>query len=497
MRLRTKLLAATALVVSFGMVDQAYAISLKDAVNLVLTTNPEVGVTVKDRRAIDYELRQARGLYYPQIDVTYQAGPEYSENDSVDFGNDREGPHDHGRGLFRRDGRVTLSQLLFDGFATDSEVERQQSRVVSAAHRIQDQSQVSALDAVQAYIDVLRHRDRVKVAQDNIQAHLMTLGLVQKRAELGGGNIADVRQAEARLATARTSLKQIEGDLRESEATFERVIGQPASNLESVELLPSALAPTVEAAVTRGIDRNPRVRLAKADIDVAEAEIRQMEAPFYPDLRLQLSGATATDVNGIEETTYNAAAQVVATYNLYRGGIDEARVKEAKERRSEALERLRLQQRQVAEEVRISWSQWQTQTNRVGTLTDQVTANQRTRDVYLQQFDIGQRSLLDLLDSTNELFLAKEGLVNANYLRLFANYRILASTGELVQTLGVSFPTEGTPAELDYNAAGQALPKAGTITPAGKPTANAAPAKPATAAPVSSQPLKQPTPPTP
>jgi adhesin transport system outer membrane protein len=140
----------------------------------------------------------------------------------------------------------------------------------------------------------------------------------------------------------------------------------------------------------------------------------------------------------------------VARYNLYRGGADLARVREFKWRKAEAQEQLRVQERNVAEDVRLSWSARDTQRNSIQTLTDQVEANQNTRDVYAQQFDIGQRSLLDLLDATNELFLSKNDLITANYEELFANYRILASQGQLVQALGVSFPTEATPGEAEF-----------------------------------------------
>jgi adhesin transport system outer membrane protein len=104
----------------------------------------------------------------------------------------------------------------------------------------------------------------------------------------------------------------------------------------------------------------------------------------------------------------------------------------------------------VAEDVRLSWSARDTQRNRISTLTDQVEANQNTRDVYAQQFDIGQRSLLDLLDATNELFLSRNDLITANYEEVFANYRILASQGQLVQSLNVAFPTEATPGEVEF-----------------------------------------------
>jgi adhesin transport system outer membrane protein len=419
--------------------------SLKDAVGLVIATNPEVGVTVKDRRAIDYELRQARALYYPQIDIRLDAGAVYGENQTTDLEGD-----DDGRWEDQRDAQVTLQQRIFDGFEASSEIERQKQRIVSAGHRVQDQGQVSALDATQSYLDVLRHTERAANAEENVRAHEDTLSLVQRRAELGGGNVADVRQAEARLATARTNLTEIQGDLRDARAVFQRVIGVEAQDLEAVTFEGAMLAATEEESVARGLSTNPKVLLAQADVRVADAEIDKEAAPLYPRLDLEVIGNNNRHNQSIEETTYNATFLLVARYNLYRGGADLARVREFKWRKAEAQERLRVREREVAEDVRLSWSARDTQTNRVATLTDQVEANQNTRDVYAQQFDIGQRSLLDLLDSTNELFLSKNDLITAKYEELFANYRILASQGELVQAFGVAFPTEATPGETEF-----------------------------------------------
>ena len=81
---RSALLLGAALGVVLGVSGSAQAMSLKDAIQLVLTTNPEVGVVAKDRRAVDQELRQAWGLYFPQIDVKLDGGPEWTESGSVD-----------------------------------------------------------------------------------------------------------------------------------------------------------------------------------------------------------------------------------------------------------------------------------------------------------------------------------------------------------------------------------------------------------------------------
>jgi adhesin transport system outer membrane protein len=87
---RTSLLLGTALLTGIaGFAGAASAMTLQEAVGLVISTNPEVGVTIKDRRAIDYELRQARALYYPQIDIRLDAGIDFSENETTDTGNAR------------------------------------------------------------------------------------------------------------------------------------------------------------------------------------------------------------------------------------------------------------------------------------------------------------------------------------------------------------------------------------------------------------------------
>jgi adhesin transport system outer membrane protein len=206
-----------------------------------------------------------------------------------------------------------------------------------------------------------------------------------------------------------------------------------------------------EASVAKALESNPKVSLAKADVKVAAAEIDLNAAPLYPSLNFEAIGNVNNHNNGREERTHSATFLLVGRYNLYRGGADMARVREFKWRKAEASEQLRVNEREVAEDVRLSWSSRDTQRLAVSTLSDQVAANQSTRDVYAQQFDIGQRSLLDLLDATNELFLSKDELITATYEELFANYRILASQGDLVQSLNVAFPIEATPGEVDYD----------------------------------------------
>ncbi|WP_374381775.1 TolC family outer membrane protein [Dongia sp.] len=453
-RITKALLLGAVVGTTFGVgINGAQAMSLKEAIQLVVTTNPTVGEQVKNRRSIDHELRQARGLYLPQIDAEFNAGPEFSENGGTDHPDAtlNQRPHDKGRVLFTQNAQISLQQPIFDGGNIDSQVEKQIGRIRSQAERIQDEAQVQSLDAVQVYLDVLRHTERVTNAEENVRAHEEILGLVQKRAELGGGNIADVRQAEARLATARSSLIQIQGDLRNAQATFQRVIGQPAADLQPVMTDSDMPIPAdVEQSVARGLQVNPKVLLEKHDIQVAESDLDIEESVFWPQVELRLTGNTAQHANGREDNTYNAAALVNIQYNLYRGGADIARSKEFKEHINEQLEQLRQREREVEEDVRVSWADRQTQQESIANLEKQVDANQQTKDVYQQQFDIGQRGLLDLLDAANDLFLSKDDLISSRSFETFANFRIVAAQGELVQYVGAQMPAEATPDEVNY-----------------------------------------------
>jgi adhesin transport system outer membrane protein len=430
-----------------GMSSAAQAMSLKDAIQLVLTTNPDVGVVAKDRRAIDQELRQAWGLYFPQIDVKLDAGPEWTESGSVDHPPTYldQGPHDGGRWLVREDAQVTLQQRLFDGFEAAAEVQRQKARQNSAAERVQDQAEVSALDAVEQYIAVLRDQARLKNADENIKKHEDTLALVQKRAQLGGGNVADVSQAQARLQTAHSTYTDIQGQLRETQTKFLQIVGVPASDLEDVTGSDFSRVPeNVDLSVQKGLENNPKIRLAKHDVERSEAEVREQTASMYPHLNFEAVGSLNRFNSGLEEVDHNAQFLLVLRYNLYRGGADLARIKEFKQRRSEALEQLRVREREVEQDVRSSWAARQTQQERIDLLGKQVQANQDTYSGYVQQFDIGQRGLLDVLDAANELFISNDQLIQAQDEEVFAEFRILASQGQLVESAGLTYPVEGT-----------------------------------------------------
>lgn len=419
------------------------AASLEDSILMALKTNPDVGVVQANRKAIDQELRQARALYLPSIDLRAAAGPQYTNSLATRERGTRPEGADASSTLLRMESQLTLTQMLFDGYATTSEVERQRARTDSAAYRVDEAAEFIALDAIEVHLDVLRNEILVDQARDNLLAHQRILGRVRQGEQQGSGSIADVRQTEARLAAASNVLATAIGNLRDAQARYIRVTGAAADDLEGSAAPIFALPEGPETAAAKAATGSPTVRIARADIDVAKAELKGSRAGYYPRFDLEMGTAANRQIDGIVGSDVQAEALVVMRYNLFRGGGDIAREREAFSRISESRYGLRKARLEAEEQARLSFNALMTARSRVDALIAQKRANVATRDAYAEQFDLGRRSLLDLLDAENEYYLARSSLTTAEFTETFAVYRVLAVIGDLLPTFEIDRPKEG------------------------------------------------------
>lgn len=423
---------------SCWLVPSADARSLRESVENAVYTNPDVVEVQADREAVDQELRQARALYFPSLDLRAAAGPEYT-NSPATRATEEDGSSST---LLRLESQVTLTQSLFDGFARSSELERQLARVDSASRRVGEAAEFVGLDAVEVHLDVLRNQAIAAFAEENLEQHRVILNQVRRLVDQQVGSIADVRQAEARYAAAETALARSNGDLRDAVAAYVAVVGVPPSQLEDSAPPREALPTGPEDAAERAASSNPSVKIAFADVDAVQAELQGARSGFYPSLDLEMGAGANQNLDGIRGGDVDAQALLVMRYNLFRGGGDVAREREAFARVKEAQAVLARIQRDAREDARISYNALLTSQARVESLQRAADAQLATRNAYRQQFDLGQRSLLDLLDAENELFLARVQLTTAVYTEIFAVYRVLSAVGDLLAELDVQPPRE-------------------------------------------------------
>ncbi len=414
----------------------AQAISVTEAIEVALSTNPDIGIVASNREAVDQELRQARGLYLPQIDVSAGYGTGFIDDISVrNDGNEprTQNPHEV---------ILTLQQRLFDGFEASSTVEREQSRVESAASRVLENSEVLALDVIGAYLEVLRTRELVKLAERNLEVHIDILESLKARLSGGGGSRADVTQTEVRVSRARATLTTNFNLLRDAEASYTRIVGQFPNDLSSPEAPSDALPANLDDAVDLAIRNNLTTKIFEADVDTAEAEITLAEVPLYPSLSIEGITEYNDDLTGTQAYEFNNTLMLRVNWNLFRGGIDRAARQEAINRLNESKNRRWRAQLESEREMRQSWFALEANRESVTDLENAVRFSRETRDAYVQQFEVAQRTLLDVLDAENELFVSASELVTAQTNEVLATYRVLAVSGALMTTLGIVPPEQ-------------------------------------------------------
>jgi adhesin transport system outer membrane protein len=416
----------------------ANADTLQEAVDATVKTNPDVLAATHERQAVSKEVDQAKAGYYPTLDLAVGTGWEMTDNPST---------RASGRGevhLNRDEASLNLRQMLFDGFETPNEVDRQEARTNSRAFGVYSAAENTALDAVLAYHNVLRQQKLVELAQTNLEAHQRTHDQIMLRAERGVGRKADMEQSLGRLALAEANLKSEQANLRDAETAYIRVVGMPPSSLSLPDSPISMLPASVDEAIATAIENHPTLRLANYDVESAQAQHATAKAPFYPDLHFELGTRADHDIDGQEGKDKDITAMLRLRYNLYNGGRDSARREETAFLINQAAEIRNNTHRQVEESVRLSWNAWQTLNAQMPAREQHVQSSEKARDAYQQQFSLGQRTLLDLLDSENEVFRARTALVNTKYDELYAMYRILNSMGMLLQGLNVELPEAAT-----------------------------------------------------
>jgi adhesin transport system outer membrane protein len=427
---------------SMGFAAQSQAATLSETIQHSITTNPDVLQAASNRRAIDNELNQANGLYRPQIDFEAAVGPEYSRN-STTRARAARGSGSAGVWMRRATSSLTLQQKIFDGFASKSEQERQAARVDAAAARVVERSEFLALDVAQSYLDVLRNTDIVEQAVQNVESHRRIEDEVRTRVDAGESGVGDLQQAEARVASSRATLVETQRDLEQSIISFRRFVGQEPDDLSRPALNEASIPANVDAAVETTLSQNPTLNLSRADIDVSRAELSASNSNLWPTLDLELIANRNHNTDGTRGPNHDFTGMVVLNYNLYRGGIDVANKSEFHERLAESRERFLHLRRLAEEEVRQSWNVMVKARARAEALADEVLANAQVVATYRQEFEIGQRDLLDLLDSENELFNARVRHMTSDYSAQFNAYRLMAAMGGFIKEMNVSIIEEG------------------------------------------------------
>lgn len=410
---------------------------LVNAARKAVITNPEVQARWHNFTASGNERDVARAGYFPRADLTAQTGRNSLVRPDI-------GAQDYGRNGVG----LTLSQMLFDGFFTKNEVSRLGYAKLTRYYELVEISENTALEAMRAYADVARQTELVEQAKLNYMEHQSTSQLIGERADAGVSRRVDLEQATGRSALAESNLLTEISNLHDVTARYLRIVGErPAQNLPRLpeKMMLTGLPASALESLNQGLVASPTINAAYENVRASKAQIQSNRAAYYP--RFDVRAGQSFDLNGnqvIYGDSRNAFIELLMTYNLFRGGSDMAREKQAIELQYQARDLQEKACRDVRQTLAIAYNDMLRLTEQLNYLEQHRLSTEKARQAYRQQFEIGQRTLLDMLNTQNEYFEASRAYINARYNHIIAQARTLSSMGRLTAALGVSRPDQPT-----------------------------------------------------
>lgn len=412
--------------------------SLEQSVEAAINHNPEVGAMFHDFQSSVEDKNIARAAFLPEVNAEGWVGREWRGSTSSS-----------GSSNWSRHGyTITLNQLVYNGFQTRNRVLQLGLERLSDYYELLATVDQVAFEAAEAHIDVLRYRELERLAKENYQMHLSTQDHIDERQRSGVGRGVDSEQSKGRLALAQTNLMIESGSLNDIMQRYQRLTGYAAPEIMDAPPSVAADIPFDAENFTASLRQNPTLLSKQALTQAAKSGVDVAKGNFSP--KLELRGSTGKDNNRIsgQSDAHASNIELRASYNLYRGGADSARLRQTVAQNYAARDVRDYTCRNMQQELNVAWNGIVRLREQIPFLEEHEMTTSRVRVAYMQQFQIGERSLLDLLDTENELFEARRALVNARHDLQQVEMRWLMYSHQLLSALGLAQPYQEQPEEV-------------------------------------------------
>lgn len=420
----------SSLVISLVASVNLNALTLNEALDDALTTNPVVLERLKNYDKTIYDLKIAKSEYAPTLDLISKMGYKYNyDRTPASSTFSRDGYHMYQNSL-------VLTQNLFKGFGTKYKVEYEEARVMAAAYNYVEKTNDIAFNVVKNYLNVLKFKELHTLEKENI---LLTQDILDKTKELsdgGSGLLSDVKKVDSSLQLAEFNLLTQENNLMDAEFNLGKILGKKVNQGElSMPTFNFKLPATIDEATLHSTEYNPSMIVSDYNIKTSKQALKESKSAFSPTVDFEFAYNFDRNTGDTEEHNRNYTALVVFKQNLYRGDADINNVNKNKLNVMQEYEAQREIKRQIIEGLQLSWSAYTMIEKQLVFLNSYKEQSKATLDLYRAEFEDGTRTLIDLLTAQDDYISSRSKIINASYDLLFAKYRILDAMGEMVNTL--------------------------------------------------------------
>jgi outer membrane protein len=439
--LKRFLLTCSILATGGIVANGASAESLEEALIKAYQSNPTLEAGRASLRATDEQVSQALSNWRPNVSLSGEAG--FRDLDTDQNGTETDNsltPYTVG---------AEVVQPLYRGGRTVAETDRAEARISAARAALRSSEQDVLLQVATAYFNVLRDTAVVELNQNNVRVLERQLEATRDRFSVGEVTRTDVSQAEARLAGSKADLISAQGNLANTRAQYERLVGNKPDNLEIPNPL-SGLPTSVTDVLAIAQEQHPDVVQAQYTEDAAKSDIRLSEGSLYPEVNLSAGVQRAYEASQEDLTSDSAEILAQVTVPLYQKGAVYSSVRAAKQTAGQARVQVDEARRAVIENATSSWETLVTARASIESQQAQVSSAEVALDGVQREASVGSRTVLDVLDQEQELLQARVNLVGSRRDAAVAEFQVKAAMGALnAQVLGL--PVEIYDTESNYN----------------------------------------------
>lgn len=420
-------LSKVAVTLSLCACSALNALTLQEGVDEVLSSHPVVQERLHNYRATLEDLRMSEAQYLPTLDYTGTIAREKTDSPSTQNRSVSFTSYEHS---------LLLSQNLFNGFGTMYEADYNKARILAAANHYIENANDAAYNFINAYINAVKNRDLLLISEKNVKFNEEIFDKVTKLFNGGMTTRSEAEKADTSLSLAKSNYVVAQNNLDDALFNLERVLGRhvAASELEAVSFngtLPGTLEEMKEYARTH----NPSVLVSEYNIKAAKAQKSASYKNYYPKIDAFARQSWANDVGGLNGKDDRTKFGLTLSYNLYRGGADESQIQKNLSQILQENQNKRETVRKLDEQGQLSWSAKTHLAEQLTHLKRYETTSAKTLELYQKEYDLGRRTLLDLLVAQNDHVAAQSQIVRAENDLLFAHYRVLDAMGSMVQNV--------------------------------------------------------------
>lgn len=413
-----------ALIAAAAVPGAASADTLRDALVQTYASNPTLTGARAGLRATDEDVQIARAQGLPDVSAN-AAYNRFVKRSANSFTSPKKSVG----------GSVTATVPLYQGGFVRDSIRAAKARVEQGRASLQLTEAFVFTDAVAAYMDVIRDSAIVDLNAGNVKVLDTNLQASKDRFEVGDLTRTDVAQSEARLSVARSDLQRAQANLDRSRQAYLEVIGKFPDNLEPPPALPGLPAAS-DDAVDIAVANNPELAAARQAARAADYDIGVAQSYWMPRIDafgtgdyVDYQGTLAGGAAGIKQVDKTATVGIRAQIPLYQGGEPGARVRQAKARKSQAIEAQTAAERAVIADARVAFANYQAALGVIDSSQAAVSANELALEGVRAEQGVGTRNVLDVLNAEQELLNARSTLVTAKRDAYVAGFALLAAMG--------------------------------------------------------------------